>query len=301
MKFKFVVLAVMMVLSACSPAATPQPKADQLLTPKSMVAATQLTTPLPPPLVGTDTLVSELAQAPTPAPHSGYDIAGLPDVVALRQRLLFSHTTWRSLWADGWVVYYAGDGSTNPTQAIHTQVWLEQPAKARVLSGSQDGPQSLWVSDGFGFRQDGGPVQELPPFIKQNFNPSAVASDTITPYPLAGMLGTPLADLLFPTALAQRNGEFQVVGQADFAGRKAIVVLWANQPGGLIVDQMWIDAETGIILRLINYGKPGGESISSEMYFSSLLIDPTLPELAFAVGLPAHKTYASSVDDLPAP
>ena len=48
------------------------------------------------------------------------------------------------------------------------------------------------------------------------------------------------------------------------AGRTAIVALWSFQPGGPVVDRMWIDAKSGIILRWINYSKPGDAFIRIE-------------------------------------
>lgn len=286
---------MILMLTACGSQAAGTPEKEGILP-----TPTPLTTPLPLPVMGAETPMSELIEAPSEvveAPET--DV--LPDGEALRQLILFSHTHWRNFWGDGWVVHYAGDGSTTPLQVTHTQIWLEQPAKARVISGSQVAPQSLWVSDGVGFSMDNGPVQELPVDVRQTFNPPTIVTDTITPYPLAGLLGTPLSDLVFPTGLAQRGGEFQVIGKEEVAGRTAIVALWSFQPGGPVVDRMWIDAKTGIILRWINYSKPGGSFISSEMYFSGLQTGLELPDHAFAMGLPLPQVYAADAQDLALP
>lgn len=292
-------LVMLMVLAACSSQAEQLPKGGPFLTP------TTLTTPLPAAVVGAETPLAELALAPTRAPTLEQQAPSAPDVIAdgqaLRQLMLFSHTYWRNLWADGWVVLYAGDGSTDPVQVTHTQLWVEQPAKARVVSGPQTSPQNLLVSDGLGYSMDHGPVQELPFGIGQAFNPPTILSDTIQPYPLAGMLGTPLSDMAFPTALAQRGGEFQIIGQEQTAGRTAIVALWSFQPGGPVVDRMWVDAQTGILLRWINYSKPGGSYIASEKYFSDVVIDMPLPEAAFAVGSLLPLEYALDALDVAQP
>lgn len=277
---------MILFLSSCgTQAATPE-KGGPFFTP------TPLSTPLPAPVIGVETPMSELVHAPTAVEIDPVEEGVLPDAQALRQLMLFSHTHWQNLWADGWVVIYAGDGSTTPLQVTHTQIWLDQPAKARVISGPQTSPQNMWISDGVGFSLDQGVVQELPAGIGQTFNPPVALSDTIQPYPLAGMLGTPLSDMLFPTALAQRGGEFQVIGQEEMAGRTAIVALWSFQPGGPVVDRMWIDAKSGIILRWINYSKPGDAFISSEMYFSALQTGLEFPEETFAVGAPLPLEYA---------
>jgi hypothetical protein len=55
---------------------------------------------------------------------------------------------------------------------------------------------------------------------------------------------------------------------------------------------MWIDAKSGIILRWINYSKPGDAFISSEMYFSALQTGLEFPEETFAVGAPLPLEYA---------
>lgn len=292
-------LVILILLTACSSQGEQLPKGGPFLTP------TPLTTPLPAAVVGAATPLAELAQAPTLAPTLDTQAPSAPESItdgqALRQLMLFSHTYWRNLWADGWIVLYAGDGSTDPLQVTHTQLWVEQPGKARVVSGPQTGPQNLWVSDGLGYSMDHGPVQELPIGIGQAFNPPTILSDTIQPYPLAGMLGTPLSDMAFPTALAQRGGEFQVIGEEQTAGRTAIVALWSFQPGGPVVDRMWVDAQTGILLRWINYSKPGGSFIASEMYFSDVQTNLALPEAAFAVGSLLPLEYAADALDVSQP
>ncbi len=145
------------------------------------------------------------------------------------------------------------------------------------------------------------PIQELPAGIFQTFNPPVITTDTITPYPLAGMLSTPLSDMLFPTALAQRGGEFTLLGEEELAGRKVVTALWRRTPGGEVVDRYWVDAATGIILRRINYSKPGGEAISSEMYFSSIQLDIPFPAAVFDLGQSMPQAFAAGFEDIPAP
>lgn len=293
MKKTLLFILIFVLLTACTPQAQPT-KGGVYPT------ATPLTTPLPLPAAGADVPAQELAFAPTQAQTPATALPGLVDGEALRQRMLFSHATWKTAWADGWVVFYPGDGSTNPSQVTHTQIWLEQPAKARVLSGDQAQPHSLWLSDGLASRTNNEPVQALPPGLDAFYPPQAL-SDSITPYPLAGMLGSPLSDMLFPTALAQRGGEFTLLGEEEMAGRKVVTALWRRTPGGQVVDRFWVDAATGILLRWINYSKPGGEAISIEMYFSALTLDTPIPQQTFALGQAMPGAFAAGAQDLPNP
>ncbi len=130
MRNTLLLLISVLLLTACTPEI--QPAKGELVP-----TATPLTTPLPPPAAGAETPVQELVFAPTQGAPAAVADLSLQDGAALHQRMLFSHATWRTAWVDGWQVYYPGDGSTTPSQVIHTQIWLEQPGKARVLSGDQ--------------------------------------------------------------------------------------------------------------------------------------------------------------------
>jgi len=66
-----------------------------------------------------------------------------------------------------------------------------------------------------------------------------------------------------------------------------------------VIDRFWIDAQTGVILRWLNFSKPGRQAINSEMYVTAILIDPTLPEQAFSLIVIKPAAFASGSTDIP--
>ena len=262
-------------------AGTPTAKATNRTAPTSLPAA-QMETPSPtePPL-----------GVSTGAPPLSMDSS----TEEIRQRILRSHTFWDSLWADGQIVMYPPDGSDGPPQSQRVQVWIVQPAKARILSGAVDGdPGYLFISDGKQLRT-GEPV---PAFIQDGaFSPPEEITDTVYPHPMTGFLPTPLSELLFPSGLAQRQGSFQVVGEGSLAGRQAVVVEW-SMPDGQRIDRFWVDARTGVILRQQNYGKGGGGALTGEIVLNAIQYDLDFPPETFERVAAFPPAYAGRPDDI---
>lgn len=228
---------------------------------------TQETTPKPTITSATTEVISDLAALTI---HSTSE--------EIRQRMLISHTLWHSLWVDGIITGYLGNGSTESSRSTRTQVWITQPARARVLTGPPDGiPTYLWISDGERLRNG----EEVPLHIRQ-WQDGTWEQETgvIYPHPLTGFLPTPLVELLFPSGFAQREGDFQVKYADSIAGRQALVVEWTPS-GGHLVDRFWIDTQTGVILRQQNYGKEGNGTQTTEITLLDIVFDPDFPQETF--------------------
>ena len=71
---------------------------------------------------------------------------------------------------------------------------------------------------------------------------------------------------MFPTALAQRGGEFTITSKENYLGREAYSVEWKREPNGPVVDQFLVDGMTGFLLRQQNFGKPGGGAMNTQLY-----------------------------------
>jgi hypothetical protein len=217
----------------------------------------------------------------------------------VRQLMLFSHQRWNSLWVDGVHNQYTGDGSLNAIQSTRIQLWIVQPSQVRMLSGSNGGmPETMWISDGNFYAENDNPAQSMPDFSQTTFSPPITFSDTVYTHPLDGMIGTPFTAMVFPNGLAQRPGSYNIVGDETLVGRRTVIMEWSREEG-VLIDRFWIDAQTGVILRWLNFSKPGGQAISSEMYVTSILIDPNLPEQAFSLGSAKPSAFASGSTDIP--
>lgn len=222
--------------------------------------------------------------APTPTPLEPLDEASDPE--SIRQRMLLSHTTWRTLWLEAHLVEYPPQGSDLLVSLRRAQIWIRQPAQALVIIGPEAGAADyLWASDGFRFveidARQATPARlegELPPFVRAPYDPPRVLSDTVTMHPLAGSIGAPAIELAFPAALAQRIGDYRVAGLDTVAGRAALIVDW-TAPTGLIANRFRVDALTGLLLRDQALGKTGGgEVVQSDHTVLAVRYDPALPE-----------------------
>lgn len=216
----------------------------------------------------------EPAMTATPTPIPPPELTG---DVQIQQLMLTSHTRWSRLIARGTVTLFPAPGVTADAQIDTFQIWIELPAKAKVVSGPpEQAPTHTFASNGTFGRWDGEPAQPLPAGLDEPFNPPAVLSDTVYPHPLGGLLGTPASELIFPAGLAQRGGEYRVTGQENLLGRDTYIVEWGREPGELI-DRIWVDTQTGVILRQQNYGKDSREAPASEIRMLFIQFDPEIP------------------------
>ncbi len=201
------------------------------------------------------------AEPATPTPVMPPELKG---DLEIQQLMLTSHTRWQTLHIIYTLNQYPLPGSTMNTEQQNVQAWIEQPGKFKVVvSTPKGGPQSSVISDGENIVDSGGQRQSLPPSVLEPFNPPNTPSDTVYTHPLAGFLGTPVSDLIFPAGLAQRGGQYKQTGLEKVADRQAYVVEWSREPGKLI-DRLWVDTQTGIILRQQNYGKANATSPLSD-------------------------------------
>lgn len=224
-------------------------------------------------------------------------LSGIPSPLTLnstseeiRQRILLSHTFWQALWADAQITDYVSG-----TPAIQrVQVWVNQPAQARVLSGKADGtPATLWISDGQLTRTG----EDLSGYGLENFVPPMTESDTVYPHPMTGIMPTPLSNLLFPSGLAQRGGTYRPIAMDTVAGRETLVVEW-NRPDGPLTDRFWVDTVTGVILHQQNYGKGGDGALTAEYVINSIQYDLTFPTETFNRLASFPPVFASGPEDI---
>jgi outer membrane lipoprotein-sorting protein len=213
------------------------------------------------------------AEPATPTPVMPPELKG---DLEIQQLMLTSHTRWQTLHIIYTMNQYPPPGATMETEQQNVQVWIEQPGKFKVVvSTPKGGPQSSVVSDGKIIVDSGGQQQSLPPSALEPFIPPNSPSDTVYTHPLAGLLGTPVSDLIFPAGLAQRGGQYKQTGLEKVADRQAYVVEWSREPGKLI-DRLWVDTQTGIILRQQNYGKENATSPLSDFLATYVEINSPL-------------------------
>jgi hypothetical protein len=224
---------------------------------------------------------------------------------SIRQRMLTSHFNWDTLWADVAVIYPMGEG---PAVTERYQVWIDQRQQGfRVLHGpeEQPEPQVLRVSDGVDvveLRLESGETERyaLAPDAWGSFNPpNQPLENVIYPHPLAGQLNLPFADNLLPAGLAERGGVYEPVDMERVAGRQALVFDWRREAGAEVFSRYWADAETGVILREMNFGKQGGEAIQYEIVVTDIQYNQSMQPWLFVTNVSETPRYAADASGNP--
>ncbi len=87
--------------------------------------------------------------------------------------------------------------------------------------------------------------------------------------------------LALDRALAERNYQARVVGDASVAGRQAQMIEIAPKGGGRVVLRLWLDKETGFALRRERYNVEG--RLSSGTEYTRVEFGPTIAAEVFKV------------------
>jgi hypothetical protein len=211
--------------------------------------------------------------------------------VEIQELMLTSHKRWQTLQVSYTTTLYPLSGSQDQPDVRITQIWIRLPAEFKVLigppqggpqGGLQGGPVTTRVSDGVQIVDSDGVRSDVPASAFEPFNPPDYPSDTVYLHPLAGSLGTPASDLVFPAGLAQRGGEYNITGLELVAGRQTQVVEWGRQPG-VLIDRFWVDRQTGVILRQQNYGKDDATSPEIDIQATYVEFDGEIAEESFEI------------------
>lgn len=203
------------------------------------------------------------------------------------QRWEESATLWHSLSADAQTWRYGPLSYFGLPRAYRAQAWVLQPDQSIVLSGllGQAPGQSYLAAH------------------NRIFGRSAAANESFSA-PWDGAVESllpaePLQSMIFPASSpwASRQGVFRDVQTANLAGRQAIVFDWFN-PQEQREARLWLDAQTGIILRAQVYGGRDFQTLLDESVITTLNLERGEPPPALITG--ARLGLAQSVSSDPA-
>jgi hypothetical protein len=214
-------------------------------------------------------------------------------VIAL---MLNSHTRWRTLQAKG-ISMIVADLRTNTLQTDYREIQIEQYGRVRAQSGPLDQPPTFtWISDGnIMWAEDlirGTYTEEpVPESVRslETYGPPMPPPDGqafVVRHPLDGIIGSALAEYVFPHGLAQSfsRGELDVVGTDRVAERDTVVVLWQVRKNGALgkKHKYWIDARTGVILKGEGYAEiPGWDRWVEQTVVGNIIYDQPISPEAF--------------------
>jgi hypothetical protein len=121
----------------------------------------------------------------------------------------------------------------------------------------------------------------LPDFAKASGYVPPSEPGVAYPNPIWGQIGTPLSELVFSADRAQNQGTFQPVRLESVAGRQTLAVEWTYVQNQLPSFKAWLDVETGVILRIQEFGKGGGEQVQSDRVVDQVAYDTPMNEGLF--------------------
>jgi len=212
----------------------------------------------------TQTTVSELPELASPPA-----LSARTDSETIRQRLVESAGLWRTLWLQAEALDYGPAGYVGPPVGYRLQGWVQQPGQSLELAGSLDGQINRvnLVEGGRKYHSLGGATplyveawQEGDPLL-QDETLNRLAFPSIGPW-------------------MQPGGTFVAVESDTTADRRTLVADWYH-PNGERVYRLWLDARTGVLLRVQHYGGGDGLTLLGDVLVTAASFDAVLPEALF--------------------
>jgi hypothetical protein len=208
--------------------------------------------------------------------------------------MLKSHTLWSSIQGEANIVWY-GEGKKEIWEANFS---IEQPKMAyfETWKTGDKGNPSTWLNqpDGIYVADFGkGVYSVMEPISEKGFGlemehlPTTLASaeiGTVYRHPLGGRIPSVLGDYLYPTSLAQRSGNYTLLGKDKILSRSVYILEYElkNELGELTSKaQYWVDAETGIILKALSFGGTNMDEMIAEITITSIYFTPSLDAKTF--------------------
>jgi hypothetical protein len=286
-------IIISLLLSACQPS-TPAARptlAPQTSTPTNPPSVVSLSSPTP---------AVDAATQPVSAANPIQPPADLPDGKSLQQLMLYSHENWNTIFVEATGRWYSGDAANSLNIEERHQVWIRRPFHMLAFSGPVLGaPGALYVSDGGAYRLPGASPEIFPEYITNPPPAPAVDAEGIPAQPPETFIPNPLLELIYPIGLSARPGEYTPIGAAVIANRPAYILEWTPAFASQRLNRFWLDAQTGLILRLESYTKPDGRYLTQEIEVTSIAYDIELPEELFSLDFELPTAFAQNFSDLP--
>ena len=181
-------------------------------------------------------------------------------------RMLESSELWQTLWIDVQLVNYGPTSYLGPPKAYRSQAWVSQPNQSVELFGLlSDQPASVYLVS-----------EDRSLYANPLLGQTVVGLWDGQPETL--LVNPSLRSMVYPgsSPWATQNGSFKALKGEKVAGREAIVADWSNLHGQRQA-RLWLDASTGLILRLQTFGGPDGKALLSEGIATEILYDQSYP------------------------
>jgi LysM repeat protein/DNA-directed RNA polymerase specialized sigma24 family protein len=183
------------------------------------------------------------------------------------QRLTSSQSLWSNVWVEAQLILNGPAGYIGPPDVTYEQAWVDNSGRRSVeLSGkSSIQPDSAYALSGSAASQ----IDRLTD-QRQDF----ISNQLIKSEPLRAMLFPLNSDWL-------SSVESMVIGQVTpYIGREALLVSVTNA-SDYLQAQLWIDVETGVILRELRYSGDRSQIQTADYSITKISYNNRLPQGLF--------------------
>lgn len=183
------------------------------------------------------------------------------------QRLTSSQSLWSTVWIDAQLTLNGPSGYIGPPDVTYEQAWVDNPGKRSTELSGKTPSRPDWVytlSDNTSFHLD-----------RQTGQSQAILSNQL-------ITNDNLRAMLFPLNSDWLSSvENLVIGQVTpYSGRETLQVSVMNA-SGYLQAQLWIDVETGVILRELRYSGDRAEIQTADFSITNISFNSNFPESIF--------------------
>jgi DNA-directed RNA polymerase specialized sigma24 family protein len=180
-------------------------------------------------------------------------------------RLLDSSSLWQTLWFDAYIIYHGPPGFIGQPRVKQEQTWISQPYNSLVLTGQPGGePDQIW------YALDG-KVYDVDPsngdVFLYDFHPGKLP------------VYSAMEKFIFPDGLVEKTSSLDIIGTDEVAGRTTLVVDRFGEANTLD-SRLWIDTNTGLILRARQYAEDSDTS-TIEFIIQKVAFNVDFPDKTF--------------------
>lgn len=234
----------------------------------------------------------QIMQGTAPAPPSvqirrAAPLRWLSSPEAIAARLRESSQLWRTLWIDVQTSDYGPHGYFGAPRLYRSQAWISLPDQSIELSGLHSQPPS-----------------SLHTFSEEHityFNPftNLSLSTAGSPAPSTLIQNDTLRQMVFPGAASwAQRGEFRAYDTGQILTIDVLVVDWYNEFGQREA-RLWVDAQTGLILRSQLFGGDDFNLLVRDSVVTEIQYDQNFPPARLSTEM--RSVGSSSPSNTPAP
>lgn len=196
---------------------------------------------------------------------------------SIRDRLIDSSSLWKTLWIDVQTTDYGPAGYIGAPRLYRAQAWIRQPDQSIQLFGllSAEPSSAYIVSDGR--------ITYFNPMLKQSTS-QPVESTIFQPL----LENKQLKQMVYPgsSSWTLRAGMFRVEDTDRILEMDVLVVNWYNAFGQREA-RLWIDPQTGLILRAQEFGGDQFELLLCDAIVTDIAFDQSFPPARLAESVQA--------------